>query len=157
VEPISKRVALRYAAKAAETAESFAAAFFAKHPHLQRFAPRRVLDKAAGGSGSHPEARQSGNEIWLFPKFWHLDDKMRDFVFAHELGHYTQSETLPGSKFIDACKELDIDPWDTSSLPFGQGNMDEAFADSFATYFLDHGDLHHRYPKWETLVHRVVG
>ena len=154
VEPISRRVALRYAAKT-ETAETFAEAFYARHPALRRFAPK-VLDKASGGTGSHPEARQSGGEVWLFPKFWHLDDKTRDYVFTHELGHYVQSEKLPGTKFIDACSKHGIDPWDTSNLPFGQFNMDEAFADSFATYFLNHGELLHRYPEWGALVHQVV-
>lgn len=94
--------------------------------------------------------------MWLFTKFWHLDAQTRDFVFAHELGHHFQGEHLSGTKFLDACAKQGIDPWDTSALPFGQGNQDEAFADSFATYFLGHSELLHRYPKWEALVRSAV-
>ncbi len=138
-----------------ETAEEFAAAFFKRHSGLHKFAPKKVVDKAGGG-GAHPEARQAGSEIQLYPKFWALDAKTRDFVFAHELGHYALSSYgLP--KLIEDLTKQGVDAWDASTLPFGQHNMDEAFADSFATYFLNRGELKHRYPKWDAVVHAVVG
>lgn len=140
-----------------ETATEFAAGFFKRHSGLHKFAPSKVVDKASGGGGAHPEARQAGNEIQLFPKFWQLDPATRDFVFAHELGHYVQGQKLSGKAFLDACEKHGIDPWDSSKLPFGQFNMDEAFADSFATYHLNRSELKSRYPQWDALVHGTVG
>ncbi len=159
-EPICWRVARRYAAAVKkvlpETAGEFAADFFKRHSALHKFAPSKVVDKASGGGGAHPEARQAGNEIQLYPKFWHLDPKTRDFVFAHELGHYALS-SYGLAKLIDHLGKHGVDPWDSSKLPFGQHNMDEAFADAFATYFFDRSELKARYPEWETVVHSVVG
>jgi hypothetical protein len=153
-------VARRYAAAIGvamppETAEEFAAGFFKRHPTLHKFAPKKVVDKAGGG-GTHPEARQAGSEIHLYPKFWQLDTGTRDFVFAHELGHHALS-VYGLAKFIEDLGKQGVDPWDTSALPFGQHNMDEAFADSFATYFLNRSELKHRYPKWDVVVHAVAG
>jgi hypothetical protein len=145
-------VLLRYAATM--HAEAFAEDFFRRHPHLHRFAPKRVVDKP-GGSGSHPEARQAGDEVHLFPKFWHLDARTRDFVFAHELGHYVLSK-FGLNRLIEVLGKLGVDPWDVSGLPFGQSNMDEAFADSFATHFLDPSELKQRYPAWESAVQEVA-
>jgi hypothetical protein len=143
------------APKQPHTAATFVAAFFKRYPGLQRYAPTKILDKSSGGGGAHPEARQAGNEIHLYPKFWALDPKTRDFVFTHEIGHYVLSEYgLP--KLIATLNKEGVDAWDSSSLPFGQGNMDEAFADSFASYFLDPGELKRRYPAWFTVVHAIV-
>ena len=107
-----------------------------------------------GGSGTHGEARQQGNEIWIFPKFWKLARKIRDFVLAHEIGHFVQGRYGP-TEFLQLGTELGIDLWDTSSLPFGQHNMDEAFADSFASYYLAPGELKSRYPEWKAMVERI--
>jgi hypothetical protein len=134
----------------------FAADFFRKHPQLRQYASIKVIDKASGGAGGHPEARQHGREIQLFPKFWKLDPKTRDFVFAHEIGHYVQSE-YGGTKFLEAAQSLGIDPWDTPNLPYGQFNQDEAFADCFAAYHLERAELRSRYPQWESLVEAVMG
>lgn len=138
---------------ASERAEQFAEQFFRRHPQLRRIAPRRVLDKV-GGSGSHPEARQSGNEVWLFPKFWQLDPKTQDFVFAHEVGHYVLAE-YGLTNLIEVLSLAGVDPWDVGSLPFGQGNMDEAFADSFASLVTDK-DVERRYPEWADAVRKVT-
>jgi hypothetical protein len=157
MDPLSEMVARRFLAEiveSQETAAEFAAGFFKRHPHLGRFAPRKVLDKAGGG-GSHPEARQAGDDVHLFPKFWKLDSKTRDFVFAHELGHLALSKHGL-VKLVEALEAVGIDPWDNTSLPFGQANMDEAFADSFASYFLDPGELKHRYPEWDAVLHEIV-
>jgi hypothetical protein len=160
-EPICWRVARRYAAQTGqampkETAEEFANEFFKSHSALHKFSPKKIVDKVSGGGGAHPEARQSGNEIWLYPKFWQLDNRTRDFVFAHELGHYWLS-SYGLAKLVEELKKQGVDPWDSATLPFGQHNMDEAFADSFATYFLNRGELKHRYPEWDAVVHAVVG
>lgn len=114
------------------------------------------MDKASGGEGSHPEARQSGNEIQLFPKFWLLDAKTKDFVFAHEIGHYVLGQHSL-VKLIEDLAHLKVDAWDTSKLPYGQTNMDEAFADCFAAYHLEHEELKRRYPEWEIVVHGIAG
>lgn len=131
----------------------FTTDFFAKHPKLRKYAPKRVLDKPSG-SGIHPEARQSGDDVWLFPKFWNLDSGTKDFVFTHELGHLFLSN-FGLSKFITLLQKEGIDPWDSSSLPFGQHNMDEAFADCFASYFLDN-DVSKRYPKWGDILKSIL-
>jgi len=138
-----------------ENAASFTAEFFKRHPKLKRYAPSKIVDKSSEGGGSHPEARQAGQEIQLYPKFWQLDQKTRDFVFAHEIGHWQLSE-YGLTKVVSDLGGLGIDPWDSSSLPFGQFNMDEAFADCFATYFLDPAELRRRYPMWETVVEKVI-
>lgn len=160
-EPICWRVARRYAATTGkampkETAPEFAADFFKRHPKLQRFAPAKVVDKQGTGSGAHPEARQSGNEVHLFPKFWALDASTRDAVFTHELGHYALSK-YGLAKLIEELAKHGIDAWDSSNLPFGQPNMDEAFAESFSTYHHHRSELHARYPGWEAAVHAVAG
>lgn len=131
-------------------ASEFTEGFYKRHPSLRRFAPKKVIDKD-GGSGSHPEARQSGNDIWLFPKFYKLDSKTQDFVFAHELGHYTLSRHGL-SVLVKLAGELGVDLWDQGSLPFGQFNMEEAFADAFASHFLTPSELRSRYPAWVSLV-----
>jgi len=156
-EDITRRVVRRFLAKKEEPqdAASFTKGFFKRHPKLKRYAPSKVVDKTSGGGGSHPEARQTGQEIQLYPKFWKLDPKTRDFVFAHEIGHWQLSE-YGLAKLIASLGELGVDPWDSSNLPFGQFNMDEAFADCFATYFLDPSELKSRYPAWEAVVEKVI-
>ena len=76
-------------------------------------------------------------------------------VVTHEIGHWVQSNNAFGSAFMDAARSVGVDPWDTLNLPFGQFNMDEAFADSFASYYTD-GDVKRRYPKWTQLVEAVI-
>jgi hypothetical protein len=152
MDPLAPRVLRRFAG---ENAEAFAADFFKRHPALHRYAPKRVRDEATGsGSAHHPEASQHGNLVLLYPKFWTHDAGTRDFIFAHELGHYRLAE-FGLQKMIETCQKFGIDPWDTSSLPFAQSNMDEAFADCFASFHLTPGEVTHRYPAWAKLVHEV--
>jgi hypothetical protein len=135
-----------------ETARTYADAFFRRHPKLREFAPEKIIDGAGGYSG---EARQHLDEIQLYSKFWRLDADVREFVFTHEIGHYVLS--LYGlANLITDLEDQGIDPWNSSSLPFGQYNMDEAFADSFATYFLNRSELKARYPKWYAVMHSIV-
>jgi hypothetical protein len=138
-----------------ETGAEWAKGYFTRHPKLHRFAPAKVLDHK-GGSGSHPEARQDGDNVLLFEKFWKLDAKTRDYVFTHELGHLALSKHGL-AKFIKEMEALGVNVWESEKLPFGQFNMDEAFADSFATYFLNRAELKQRYPEWDAGVHGVVG
>lgn len=133
----------------------FVAGFYRRHPKVKQFAPR-VVSKTSGEARSHPEARQHADEIWLFPKFWDLDDQVRDWVFMHELGHYAQGRLASGTKFLDVAARHGIDPWDTSALPYGQFNMDEAFADSFAARFLEPAELRRRYPNWAALLDAIL-
>jgi len=131
--------------------DGFLEGFYRRHPSLRVYKPKIVSKAAGSGVHGHPEARQSGNEIWLFPKFWLLNVGTRDFVLAHEIGHFVSSKGSLAD-LIRKAEEVGIDPWDTGSLPFGQGNMEEAFADAFATYFLDRNELKNRYPAWLKLV-----
>lgn len=132
----------------------FAESFFKRHPSLRKHAGIKVKDKASGGGGTHGEARQDGSEIWLFPKFWKLGARERDFVFAHEIGHWVLSD-YGLRKAIENASKLGLDLWDSPNLPYGQFNMDEAFADCFAAYHLDRAELKQRYPLWESLVELV--
>lgn len=151
MDPLTPRVLQRFAG---ETAEAFAADFFRRHPQLHKYTPKKVKD--ATGSGSHhPEASQRGDDVLLYPKFWTHDAATRDFIFAHELGHYVLSRHGL-QKLISIAQAEGIDAWDSSSLPFGQPNMDEAFADSFATHFINPNELAHRYPAWVKVVKQLV-
>jgi hypothetical protein len=152
-DPIVLRVVHRYAAQ--RDAEQFVKGFLRRHPTLRQYCPKRVMSKEYGGGGSHPEARQVGEEIHIYPKFWALNAATRDFVFAHELGHYVLSQRSL-SDLIKELQDQGVDAWDASSLPFGQPNMDEAFADSFATFFLDRSELRTRYPVWDSVVQRFL-
>lgn len=135
------------------SAQEFANGFFQRHPKLKRYAPPKIRDKETGGGGTHGEARQHGQEIWLFPKFWDLTSDVQDFVMAHEIGHYALSE-YGLLRFSQDAEKAGVDVWD--NLPFGQFNKDEAFADAFATYFLAPSELRTRYQEWVPLVEGVT-
>lgn len=132
----------------------YLAGYAHRHPQLARQLPRTV-EKSGTGEGNHPEARQHGDQIWLYPKFWKLDAKTRDWVLTHELGHYVRGRRSL-QWFIDTAARLGVDVWDSGSLPFGQSNMEEAFADSFAAYHLDRSDLKSRYPGWLEIVEAII-
>ena len=133
------------------TLEAFLSKYRKRRPEAARHMPHRVLEKAVGGSG---EARQHGDEIWLSPKFWEHDDKLRDWILTHEIGHYVLSRK--NTQAMHAAEALGIDLWDTPNLPYGQFNFDEAFADCFAAYYLEHQELGSRYPKWLELVEKLL-
>lgn len=140
--------------RTANKTDAFVAEFFRRHPQLSKYRSRiRFREREQGGSAGHGEARQHGDEVWLFPKFWTHDKGVQDFVLAHEVGHWVKSD-FGGREFIALANSLGIDPWDSSALPFGQFNMDEAFADCFASYHTD-GDVLRRYPEWAQLVKAV--
>lgn len=128
--------------------------YFRKHSQLRGFAGLRVLPKMGSASG-HGEARQAGNDIWLFPKFWKLTPKVQDWVFTHEIGHYMLSK-FGLAKLLKLAESLGVDPWDSSTLPYGQMNSDEAFAECFAAYQLNPHELKSRYPQWFELVKIVA-
>lgn len=139
-----------------EDLEGFLQGFLQRHPILRKVVPGRIRIRIVEktGAGVHGEARQHGDEIWLFPKFWALDTKTKDWVLTHEIGHWALRE-FGLSKMIAAASGLGIDPWDLANLPYGQHNMDEAFADCFAAHVLDPAELKHRYPQWIEIVDQV--
>ena len=96
------------------------------------------------------EASFTTKGVEVYPKFWTLDAKIQDWVLTHEIGHSVE-DAVGLSGLIKAAEDLGIDPWDTGNLPFGQFNMNEAFAESFASYHID-GDVQRRYPLWAKLV-----
>lgn len=49
-----------------------------------------------------------------------------------------------------------VDLWDTMSLPYGQFNGEEAFADCFAAYHVSPRELKTRYPRWVKIVKDVI-
>jgi hypothetical protein len=133
--------------------EAWIERFYRKRPKLGRYRPR-VRFKDGHGSGGHGEARQHGDEIWLFPKFWKLPAKTREFVFAHELGHYALSGRY--SEMMKVASTHGVDVWDTPSLPYGQFNGEEAFADCFAAYHVAPRELKTRYPAWVEIVKALL-
>ncbi len=124
--------------------------FFRRHPKLARYSKVKV-NRVFGVSGSigHPEASVKLGVVHLYQKFWDLPPDIKDFVFAHEIGHVVNGDfSLVGA--AEAVGGVDL--WgDAEPLPFAQHNMGEAFADSFASYFID-GDVQRRYPAWARLV-----
>lgn len=135
-----------------ETLDSRTERFLENHLDLKRFGRRIGFREKENGTG---EARQHGNEIWLFPKFWELSEEEQDFVLAHEIGHWVLFN-FGLLEFGRLASKLGIDVWDTSSLPFAQYNQEEAFADCFASFYLD-GSVEKRYPAWSTLVREISG
>jgi GNAT superfamily N-acetyltransferase len=124
--------------------------YLRRHPKVRPFLRDRVWHVTHPGAGNHPEARYTSRGIEIYPKFWNLAEDPRDFVFTHEVGH-SVLDRWGLRQFIAAAEAAGVDVWDTAQLPFSNGNMHEAFADSFASYFLD-GDVRHRYPVWVPLV-----
>jgi len=125
-------------------------------PSLRKYERQiKVKAKETGGSSSHGEARQHGSEIWIFPKFWTHTADIQRWIFTHEVGHWVLDK-FGLQRMIDLAGTMGIDPWDTSSLPYGQFNSHEAFADSFAAYHLEKAELRQRYPAWLRLVDAVI-
>lgn len=129
-------------------------AFFRKYPKLKSKAPSKIMYVDKPGVGKHPEASQIHDHIELYPKFWKLPrDKSRFQVLAHEIGHYALSKRGL-SWLVNEAEKLGIDVWEIDQLPFGQYNMEEGFADAFASYYTD-GDVKRKYPEWAKLVAKV--
>ena len=140
----------------------FLSNFYALRPALARFAGVvPVKEKTHASQSRHPDASNeivSGKDtIVLYPKFWTHDHDVQAFIFAHELGHWALSGPYgyTTARFIRVAAHEGIDVWDTASLPFAAGNMEEAFADAFASYSTD-TDVLRRYPKWARLVETVA-
>jgi hypothetical protein len=132
----------------------FVKEYLQRHATMRKFVPSHVKAIAKTGTGPHGEARQHGNEIWLFPKFWNLDRTTQDWVFTHEIGHWILSD-FGLAQLIKIAEDYGVDPWDSGSLPYGQHNAEEAFADCFAAAMLEAPELKRRYPEWEKIVAHV--
>lgn len=129
--------------------------FYRRYPSLGKYrsTPFRFVEKAAGGF--HPEASTTPRWIEVYPKFWGLiDNSARDFVVAHELGHWVLGE-YGLSNLVPLARSVGVDVWDRGSLPFSAINFDEAFADSFAEYHLNRTELARRHPLWDRIVAAV--
>jgi hypothetical protein len=140
----------------------FLSNFYTLRPALARFANVvPVKEKTHAAQSRHPDAANeivSGkNAIVLYPKFWTHDHDIQASIFAHELGHWVLSGPYgyTTARFIPLAAHEGIDVWDTPSLPFAAVNMEEAFADAFASYYTDK-DVLRRYPKWARLVEKVA-
>ncbi len=141
-------------------AEWFAEAFFKKYKSLNRLMNKTVKgvvgeSKQRGSASATYDATKK--VIRLFPKFFEQREKYGEefaaHVFAHELGHSIESNV----SWYEDAQAAGMDLWDTANLPFGQPNMDEAFAECFAILSVrsDPGDakrLAAKWPQWETLV-----
>jgi hypothetical protein len=148
-----------------EKTQKFLIQYRREYPHLNSLLEKIPVYFFDGEpQGRHPEASQisypsrprhgerSENIIALYPKFWKLPLTTRKYVLTHEIGHFISREV----GWHDLSKKLKIDVWDAENLPFGQFNMEEAWADAFATYIHDPADLRKRYPQWFKLVDMSV-
>lgn len=126
--------------------------FFSKYPRLEQFGCEIV----EADYESDQEATQRGDKILIFPKFWELDLGTQDFVMAHEIGHYFLGTVGGVGVIVDKLQELGVDAWDVMSLPYGQMNMEEAFCDCFAVYFINQEELVSRYPEWKLLIDKLM-
>lgn len=156
IQPSPVRVAHRYlsgAQPASDQVTKFLTGFYKRHIALGRFRPK-VLEKQGTGS-REPWASQVGDDIYLYQKFWELRPKERDHAFAHELGHWVSTQ-VGTSKLVSLANEVGIDPWDSGSLPYGQFNMEEAFAESFAEVHLNPVGARREQPLWARLVDEMV-
>jgi hypothetical protein len=148
------KVGTRHAVEVAEfDKDRFVAGFFSKHSKLSKYKGVRVVITSGGGRSGHGQASQEGGKILLHPGFWKLNQAARNQVFAHELGHLAL-ESFGYSKMLKVAEALEVDVWDSVSLPFGQSNGEEAFADSFGSYFTD-GEVQQRHPEWAKIVEAV--
>jgi len=136
--------------------DEFVAGFFRRLPELERLAPAKISSSSATRYGSHPAGfDELRGEIQFFPAFWRLDEATRDFVFAHEIGHYI-SEKLGRAWLRKKLRDHGVRLEEMRVFPFEQPNATEAFADCFATYFLFRRELHGRYPAWEAVIDEAV-
>ncbi len=153
----AERVASRWASSSsAPDVDSWVSGFLKRHPEVRPLLRGlRKVRYVDGGSGAHGEARQAGSDILIFPKFWGLPDQVRDFVFAHEVGHWVLSSQGGVQSLLEKGYRSGVDLWDAAQLPFGQANMEEGFADAFASYLID-GDVRRRHPLWARWVEEYV-
>lgn len=104
--------------------------------------PHEATQRAAGGRDT----------IQVGSKFMRLPDRQRDAILVHEIGHWVSTKVgLAG--WLKEANRMGIDPWDTESLPWGQFNMEEAFAESFMVAVLEHDK---RWPEWQKLALSVA-
>lgn len=125
--------------------------YFSRHPGLRKYSVLPFI-KVDNTSRTN-EASFTTRGVEIYPKFWTLPRAIQDWVLTHEIGHSVE-DAVGLSGLIQEASALGIDPWDSSNLPFGQFKMDEAFAESFASYHID-GDVKTRYPQWATLVEKL--
>ena len=97
------------------------------------------------------EARQQtifgAQGIVFGPKFFRLSIGHRDLVLVHEIGHWVSGK-VGLAEWIRRAGDYGIDPWDAGSLPWGEMNMEEAFAESFAVATMGHDK---RWTEWQRL------
>lgn len=160
---IARKIAVEAAnAPAPDRLRVFLSNFYALHPALARFASVvPVKEKMQASPSRHPDASNeivSGKDaVVLYPKFWTHGHDQQASIFAHELGHWVLSGPYgyTTARYISLADHYGVDVWDTPSLPFAAPNMEEAFADAFASYYIDK-DVVRRYPKWVRIVETIV-
>jgi hypothetical protein len=91
------------------------------------------------------EATQHHDTIFVGPKFLALWTEAQTWILTHEVGHWVSSVVGLGH-WAKLAKDMGIDVW--SDLPWGQPNMEEAFAESF-TVAVEGDDT--RWPEWQEL------
>lgn len=132
-------------------AEEWQAGWLLRHPSLFDIHSEVVLGVRL--SSRNVDASYVQGYIELGEKFFNHPLDSQDYIYAHEIGHGIES-TL-GSDWREMAEELGIDLWDTSNLPLGTFNQDEAMAETLAVLMLEDPIgtelLHYRWPAWEKL------
>lgn len=76
-------------------------------------------------------------------------------ILLHEVGH-AFLDWYGMSNLMEKGYEYGIDVFDTSSLPFGENNFHEAFAQMFSLIIENEYSVKKKYPKWWTLVYDIL-
>ncbi len=135
--------------------ETFLRGFYRRHVALSRFRPKVYAKTVLDPRAHHPEASQVGDDVWLYPKFFTLTTPEKDHIFAHELGHWVSTQ-VGLVTLVKLATDDGIDVWNRNALPYGQFNMEEAFAEVFASVHLDTTATRRAYPKWSKLVDQMI-
>lgn len=103
--------------------------------------PRVRRQEAGSGPGSHPEARQHGDQVWVFPKFFAHGSEWKRHALAHELGHWFRQE------HVELKDIMGWEPGEGYYDVFATPNAEEGYAEAFAVYLTKPSELRQRYPQ----------
>lgn len=102
----------------------------------------------------------NGKEVlFIYPEFLsyynRYGEDWAEEVLLHELGH-AFLDWYGMSTLMDKGYDYGIDVFDTSQLPFGEGNFHEAFGQMFSLILKNEYSAKKQYPKWWSLVYDIL-
>ena len=157
IDPVYSEAAGSFDASQAleEYSNGFARRWPKARKALKKLGLRLVYDGHLSGEGQY----RSG-EILIGSKFFKLSDEAaQDHVLWHELGHAV-SDKAGFPAWVAKAPEFGVDVWDTTALPLGNFNSEEAMAETLAVLFQEDrvgmGHLRKRFPGWIDLARWVA-